>query len=102
MKNKRKEGWSQEELKASVEAYLDMQRKNSKNVSFVKSEYYQQLSERFGRTKKSFEYRMQNISYVLATLGKEWLPGLKPARNVGTRVAAIIEKLLYEIGKDKQ
>jgi 5-methylcytosine-specific restriction protein A len=102
VKNKRKEGWSQEELKASVEAYLDMQRKKSKNQSFVKTEYYQQLSERFGRTKKSIEYRMQNISYVFATLGKEWLPGLKPAKNVGTRVAAIIEKLLFENDEDKK
>lgn len=79
-----------------------MQRKKSKNQSFVKTEYYQQLSERFGRTKKSIEYRMQNISYVFATLGKEWLPGLKPAKNVGTRVAAIIEKLLFENDEDKK
>ena len=37
---------------------------------------------------------MQNISYVLALMGREWLPGLKPAKNVGARVAGIIEELL--------
>ncbi|GAC1610990.1 MAG: hypothetical protein NVS3B3_21100 [Aquirhabdus sp.] len=39
---------------------------------------------------------MQNISYVLSLMGREWMSGLKPAKNVGLRVAAQIEQLIME------
>lgn len=89
--------WSKDELLASVEAYVDMQRKQREGEPFTKKRYYQDLAARFGRTDKAFEYRMQNISYVLTLLGRDWLPGLKPAKNVGARVAAEIEQLLAEV-----
>ena len=37
---------------------------------------------------------MQNISYVMTLLGRTWLPGLKPAKNVGANVASEIEELI--------
>ena len=74
-----------------------MQRKHRAGEPFVKKRYYEDLSKRFGRTAKSFEFRMQNISYVLSLMGREWLTGLKPARNVGANVAAIIEELVGEV-----
>src|ERR1041384_2162939 len=46
------------------------------------------------RYSKAFEYRFQNISQVLALQGRDWLPGLVPARNVGAKVIARIEGLL--------
>lgn len=95
----KREGGSDEELKASVEAYLDMQRKSRLKQPFVKKAYYQQLSQQFGRTAKSFEYRMQNISYVFANNGKDWLFGFKLAKNVGVNIAARIIKILSEIEK---
>ena len=43
---------------------------------------------------------MQNISYVLQIMGKKWLTGLKPAKNVGANIAVKIEKLLlHELGE---
>jgi 5-methylcytosine-specific restriction enzyme A len=89
-------GWSREELKGAVEAYLDMQRKQRAGVPFVKQRYYEDLATRFGRGNKAFEYRMQNISYVLALMGREWLPGLMPARNIRGRMAAEVEALINE------
>ena len=86
--------WSREELLASVEAYLDMQRMHRAGEKFIKKRYYEDLASRFGRTDKSFEYRMQNISYVMTLLGRIWLPGLKPAKNVGANVASEIEELI--------
>jgi 5-methylcytosine-specific restriction protein A len=62
----------------------------------VKKQYYSQLASQFGRTDKAYEYRMQNISYVLSLMGREWLNGLRPAKNVGANVAAQIEGLLLE------
>jgi 5-methylcytosine-specific restriction protein A len=90
------EEWSTEELRASVDAYLHMLRLHRSGLPFVKKEYYRDLAERFGRTEKAFEYRAQNISHVLALQGREWLPGLVPAKNVGPTVTAQIERLLAE------
>ena len=89
--------WGRVELKASVEAYLQMQRMARKGERFTKKSMYEPLAGKFGRTVKSVEYRMQNISYVLSLHGREWLTGLPPAKNVGTNVAAQIESILEEI-----
>jgi 5-methylcytosine-specific restriction enzyme A len=89
--------WTPAELRAAIEAYFDMQRKARSEQAFVKKKYYTDLHRRFGRTEKSFEYRMQNISYVLSVMGREWLSGLKPAKNVGTAVAIQIEALIHEV-----
>lgn len=88
------DGWSREEILASVEAYLEMQRKHRNGERFIKKRYYEDLASRFNRTDKAFEYRMQNISYVMALIGRSWLPGLKPAKNVGANVASQIEELI--------
>lgn len=63
----------------------------------LKNQIYSELAERFGRTEKSFEYRMQNISYVFSLMGREWVSGLKPAKNIGSNNAAIIERLISEV-----
>ena len=91
------DNWSEEELKAAVEAYVDMRLKESKNEPFVKKGYYIDLAERWGRTAKSYEFRMQNISYVYSLLGRSWVAGVKPAKHVGPRNVAIIERLIGEV-----
>jgi len=91
------DGWSRDELRASVATYLDMQYLEWTGTPFVKKKYYEELAGKFGRTAKSFEYRMQNISYVLSLMGRDWLSGLKPAKNVGANVAAQIEELIAEV-----
>lgn len=89
--------WSDEELKAAVEAYVEMHRKETTGKAFVKKHYYDELSERFSRTTKSYEYRMQNISYLYSLQGRQWVSGLKPARNVGVNVIRRLEKLVEEV-----
>lgn len=90
------DGWSKDELRGAVDAYVDMQRKERAGQPFTKKRYYENLATQFGRTEKAFEYRMQNISYVLSLLGRNWLAGLKPAKNVGAHVAEEIEALLAQ------
>lgn len=90
------EGWSKDELRASVFAYFEMQHLDQAGAQFTKKKYYDDLATTFGRTAKAFEYRMQNISYVLSLMGRDWLSGLKPAKNVGANVAAQIEELIAE------
>jgi 5-methylcytosine-specific restriction protein A len=90
-------GWDDEELKATVEAYVEMQRNERAGLFFVKVQYYRRLMQKFGRPEKAYELRMQNISYVLSLMGRGWLTGLKPARNIDSAMATQIEKLLGQI-----
>ncbi|EGX6952625.1 HNH endonuclease [Aeromonas hydrophila] len=89
--------WTEEELRATVSAYLAMLTMEQNGIPFVKKRYYTELANQFGRTEKAFEYRMQNISYICALLGRTWVSGLKPAKNVGPHNAPIIERLLCEL-----
>lgn len=91
------DGWSAEELRASVKAYLEIADKVRAGQKVTKKAYYDALTEQFGRTAKSFEFRMQNISYVLSLMGRDWVPGLKPKKNVGTHMAALIESFIIDI-----
>lgn len=89
--------WNLDELRAAVQSYLEMQRAVRAGKELNKKAIYRDLSHRFGRTEKAYEYRMQNISYVLSLQGRTWIPGLVPARNVGTSVAGDIEMILAEL-----
>jgi hypothetical protein len=91
------DNWSEHELRAAVDAYVDMSAKESQGIPFVKKKYYSDLSKRFGRTEKSFEFRMQNISYMYSLMGRDWVSGLKPAKNVGAKNASIIKRLISEV-----
>ena len=90
------DNWTEEALKAAVEAYVKMHSDEANGISFVKKQIYAGLAEQFGRTEKSYEYRMQNISYVYSLMGRNWVSGLKPAKNVGSKTAAIIERFISE------
>ena len=88
--------WSKEELSASVVAYIEMRNLESRGEKFIKKKVYEKLSKQFGRSSKAFEYRMQNISYVYSVLGRRWVSGLKPAKNVGANVLPVIEELISQ------
>lgn len=77
--------------------YQEMLQLERKGESFVKKRYYESLSLKFDRSEKAFEYRMQNISHVYELLGRRFVKGLKPARNVGTNVLATIKDLIDEV-----
>ncbi|ONN70633.1 HNH endonuclease [Pseudomonas oryzihabitans] len=89
-------GWSDEELLASVEAYRQMEEKQSAGVNYSKKSVYEELSARFGRTAKAFEFRMQNISAVLEDLNLPWIPGLRPKVNVGAKTKIRLVKIIQD------
>ena len=91
------ENWSTEELEASVVAYLEMRQNDFGQIAYSKKASYRKLSSKFGRTEKAYEYRMQNISYVFSEMGREWVKGLRPAKNVGANVAGEIEKIINRL-----
>jgi 5-methylcytosine-specific restriction protein A len=90
--------WSDEELRESVRAYLTMLVAQREGRTINKANVYRDLASAFpARTPKAFEYRMQNISYVLSLLGRPWLKGAAPAKNVGSNVATKIESLIGDL-----
>jgi 5-methylcytosine-specific restriction protein A len=89
--------WNSEELKATVEAYVEMLEHERAGRIFVKKQYWKKLAQAFGRSEKAYENRMQNISYVLSLVGRNWLMGVKPAKNISADIAVKIEALLEEI-----
>ncbi|TKB51352.1 HNH endonuclease [Ferrimonas sediminicola] len=95
--------WTYDELKAAVLAYVEMRELEASGQPFTKKQYYRDLAGKFGRTEKSFEYRMQNISYVYSLMGRAWNSGLKPAKNVGANTAKEIERIICEVeGRENQ
>ena len=78
--------WTKEELTSSIKAYLMMLEMQNTNKLVNKTVIYRTLAAKTGRSSKSIEYRMQNISYVLQLSGRTTVIGLAPARNVGTNV----------------
>jgi hypothetical protein len=90
--------WTDKELTAAVEAYLEMLGLEENGTPFKKSEYNAQLRNGAlaNRTKASVEYRMQNISSVMKDAGHPWLSGYVPAENVGPSVRGRISRLISE------
>ena len=89
--------WTKSELRAAVVVYREMLHLDRRHEKFVKKRYYEELSSKFDRSEKAFEYRMQNISYVYDVLGRRYVRGLKPARNVGANVIRTIKELIDEV-----
>ncbi len=88
--------WSDDELRDSVFAYKTMQKEIAAGRPVNKSLIYKDLAKKWGRTEKSYERRMSNISAVLDLHGRAWIKGLKPLSNVGTNVISVINRFLNE------
>jgi len=71
-----------------------MEARLSSGSDLEKARVYRELAARHGRSIKAWEYRMQNISHVLEQAGESWLPGLRPAANVGAKVELQWARLL--------
>jgi hypothetical protein len=95
---KEKNNWSDQELEASIDAYLEMLTLEQNGQPFKKSEKNQLLREGVlaNRSAGSVEYRMQNISAVLDELGLPRISGYLPAKNIGTSIRDRIRAILAE------
>ncbi|MEK6424505.1 MAG: HNH endonuclease signature motif containing protein [Burkholderia gladioli] len=95
------QNWSNDELAAVVGAYANMATLEAEQRSYSKRKIYRALASQFGRTEEEFEYQMQNISAVLQEAGRQWIPGLKPAGNIGANVKPRIISLLDQAATKK-
>lgn len=82
-----------------MDAYNWMARREAERKSYSKRQVYRDLAKKFPRSEKAFEYRMQNISAVLREMGEPWVPGLKPAGNVGANVKPRLAGMLAKTVK---
>jgi 5-methylcytosine-specific restriction protein A len=95
---KERTGWDDQELEASVDAYLKMLSLEQSNQTFRKADENRLLREGplSKRSASSVEYRMQNISAVMEQMGLSHIVGYVSAKNVGTGIGNRIRKILVE------
>lgn len=105
MANKYNREWTDTELTAAVDAYLEMLRSEENSQPYNKAEINRCLREPGaaleGRTKASVEYRMQNISAVLRGEKMPIVKGYAPAANVGDHIRTRVLRILKERRKIK-
>lgn len=91
--------WTTKELTAAIKAYLEMRTLELRKQPYNKAATNRRLRDGAlsKRSQGSIEYRMQNISAVLAEYGGRGISGYKPAANVGKntkkRILSLLEKL---------
>lgn len=98
MKSPQVEGerWAPRELESAVEVYRSMLRHEVDGRAYNKSKMRREAlaGPLKRRSPSSFEFRMRNISAVLAELGRATVKGYAPAKHVGPRAAAEIRAAL--------
>jgi len=95
--SKKADWWSDDELKASVEAYFDMARRLEEGLPVVKKQYYRDLAAKWDRKPGAFERRMMNISAVLDGMKRPWIKGLAPNRHVGADVTSTLKRYIEQV-----
>ena len=87
------EDWSNEENTHALEAYFSMMRREAEGEKVVKAHEYRRLhAENAKRSAKSYEFKMQNISAVLALNDLPYITGLTPAAAYQN----LLEEMLLE------
>lgn len=85
--------WSQEEVEATVQDYLDMLSLELRDEPYNKAARNRQLQQRLqDRSHGAVEFKHQNISAVLDSLGLPYILGYKPRGNV----QALLRKVVRE------
>ncbi|MBT2374020.1 HNH endonuclease [Pseudomonas fluorescens] len=93
-------GWTDEELEASVDAYLKMLKLENAGQPFKKSAEHALLraGALSSRSSASVDYRMRNISAVFETLNQTPIGGYTAAKNVGSGIVSRIRRMLAQRG----
>lgn len=86
--------WTNAENDLIVADYFDMLIHDFADKPYSKAEHNRTLQKMTGRTRGSIEYKHQNISAVLMSLGEFWIPGYKPAKNYQSSLVNAIERWL--------
>lgn len=88
------EDWTDDELRACVEAYIEMLLLEERGAPYNKSDFRRRLLAGPLRGRTTSEQRMQNISSIMRDLGRGWIAGYKPLSNIGTGTAARLNAIV--------
>ncbi len=85
--------WTEGEIDAALEVYLEMLRFELNGHDFVKSDYRRRLQEQLPvRSKKSIELKWCNISAILDEMGLPWIKGYVPMPNYQRKLREIVQR----------
>ena len=73
--------WDQNEVDRVVDVYFSMLELELAGCAYSKSEFREQIMSEVDRSKGAVEYKLQNVSAVLAEIGAVFIDGYKPASN---------------------
>ena len=83
--------WTRLEVEAIVADYFDMLDQELRGQAFNKSEHRRRLKAVLdGRSDGSIEYKHQNISAVLLSMGLPYIEGYKPASNYQDLLSEVV------------
>lgn len=87
--------WTTEQVAIVVANYFLMLEQDRAGDKVNKADLYRRLASEVGRSEKSIEWKLRNVSAVLDELGIAWIPGLLPAHNYQD---ALVEAVETQIG----
>ena len=89
--------WSDQEVELIVADYFSMRDMELRGESYVKAHRNAELYRLTGRSRGSIEFKHQNISAVLMTLGEPWIQGYKPMMNFQRALIDGVERFLIAV-----
>lgn len=93
-------GWTDDELAASVDAYLAIQALYPNDEKFNKASEHRRLQSSVlpGRNINSIDFRLQNISSLFNEFGLKTIATYKPKAHLGSGITARLTKILQSKG----
>ncbi|PKQ06526.1 MAG: hypothetical protein CVT72_06270 [Alphaproteobacteria bacterium HGW-Alphaproteobacteria-11] len=88
------EDWNAQEIDLIVADYFDMRDRELRGEPYVKAHRNAELQKLTGRSKGSIEFKHQNISAVLMSLGEPWIAGYKPMVNFQKALLDGVERFI--------
>lgn len=88
--------WSEYEIDALTDSYLEMLRLETGGQPFVKRQFNLFLQQRIRRSHSSIEFKLCNLSAVLKDLGRPYINGYKPRSHYQASLRYLIERRLEE------
>lgn len=86
--------WTAEQVGIVVANYFLMLVQERTGDKVNKADLYRRLAPEVGRSEKSIEWKLRNVSAVLDELGIAWIPGLLPAHNYQDALVEAVEAQL--------
>ncbi len=86
--------WTDQEIDLIVADYFSMRDMELRGEFYVKAHRNAELHRLTGRSRGSIEFKHQNISAVLMTLGEPWIQGYKPMMTFQRALIDGVERFL--------